>query len=362
MLSLRLTCSSAASRHRVTATVCASKPPLASRPELVQQWHPTKNGKLTPFDVTLGSTQIAWWQCTACPCGCAHDWQTAVSTRTAKGSGCPICAGKRPCACRALATSDPNIAKQWDVAGNSGLQPTEISSGSHSLVHWVCHEHEQPFKWTARVYQRTRQQNPSGCPECGRASGRKPRQRKHPHACICYSPTVACLSRAAVSWIILAGQPKLLEACPKVAAQWHPSRNGDQALGTVTCGSGLKAWWLCKDAQCGHQHSWQATISDRVKRQSGCPVCAGSKPCICNSLAALHSDVIQKQWDFERNTVSPEELLPQSGAKVHWRCDLHEPPHTWTATPNDRFSSRQRGCMKCGHDRQRKPAAPDTTE
>ena len=114
---------------------------------------------------------------------------------------------------------------------------------------------------------------------------RKPRQRKHPHACICYSPTIACLSRAAVSWIILAGQPKLLEACPKVAAQWHPSRNGDQALGTVTCGSGLKAWWLCKDAQCGHQHSWQATISDRVKRQSGCPV----------ALVASHASAIPWQ-------------------------------------------------------------------
>ena len=30
-------------------------------PELAKEWHPTKNGDLTPFDVTYGKNQTAWW-------------------------------------------------------------------------------------------------------------------------------------------------------------------------------------------------------------------------------------------------------------------------------------------------------------
>ncbi|MDI6534995.1 zinc-ribbon domain-containing protein (plasmid) [Bacillus mycoides] len=32
-------------------------------PELAKQWHETKNGKLTPFHVTVGSNKKAWWKC-----------------------------------------------------------------------------------------------------------------------------------------------------------------------------------------------------------------------------------------------------------------------------------------------------------
>ena len=29
--------------------------------ELAKEWHPTKNGDLTPFDITLGSNKDVWW-------------------------------------------------------------------------------------------------------------------------------------------------------------------------------------------------------------------------------------------------------------------------------------------------------------
>tara|TARA_B110000285_G_scaffold180449_1_gene203483 strand:+ start:85 stop:225 length:141 start_codon:yes stop_codon:yes gene_type:complete len=31
-------------------------------PELAEEWHPTKNGELTPFDVTKGSNKKVWWK------------------------------------------------------------------------------------------------------------------------------------------------------------------------------------------------------------------------------------------------------------------------------------------------------------
>ncbi|MCH7599227.1 MAG: zinc-ribbon domain-containing protein [Myxococcales bacterium] len=32
-------------------------------PKLAQEWHPTKNGELTPSDVVAGSHSKAWWKC-----------------------------------------------------------------------------------------------------------------------------------------------------------------------------------------------------------------------------------------------------------------------------------------------------------
>jgi hypothetical protein len=46
----------------------ARKPPKGKsladlNPDLAKQWHPTKNGDLTPFDVMTGSIHEAWWKC-----------------------------------------------------------------------------------------------------------------------------------------------------------------------------------------------------------------------------------------------------------------------------------------------------------
>jgi hypothetical protein len=34
---------------------------LSSIPHLVKEWHPTKNGDLTPDDFTHGSNKKVWW-------------------------------------------------------------------------------------------------------------------------------------------------------------------------------------------------------------------------------------------------------------------------------------------------------------
>ena len=55
-------------------------------PGLAKQWHPTKNGKLTPDAVTPGSNKKVWWICDK-----GHEWKTAVKNRR-RGSGCHYCA------------------------------------------------------------------------------------------------------------------------------------------------------------------------------------------------------------------------------------------------------------------------------
>lgn len=52
---------------------------------LARQWHPTRNGELTPQHVTSGSKKRVWWLCNE-----GHEWKAAVYSRTTRG--CRKCA------------------------------------------------------------------------------------------------------------------------------------------------------------------------------------------------------------------------------------------------------------------------------
>ncbi len=59
---------------------------------------------------------------------------------------------------------------------------------------------------------------------------------------------------------------------PDLAAQWHPTKNGDLRPQDVVAGSRRKVWW-----QCPKGHVWQAAIASRAGGGAGCPVCAGKQ-------------------------------------------------------------------------------------
>ena len=56
-------------------------------PELATEWHSTKNGDLTPYDITYGSRLDIWWKCNEC----GFEWNVKPNSRTSFDSGCPEC-------------------------------------------------------------------------------------------------------------------------------------------------------------------------------------------------------------------------------------------------------------------------------
>ena len=58
-------------------------------PEIAHEWHPTKNGNLTPKDVTRGCGKEVWWKCEH-----DHEWKTSIKNRTQNMSICPACRKK----------------------------------------------------------------------------------------------------------------------------------------------------------------------------------------------------------------------------------------------------------------------------
>ena len=55
-------------------------------PELVKEWHTTKNGDITPYDVAKTTIAKYWWKCSICD----HEWEASCLTRSC-GRGCPLC-------------------------------------------------------------------------------------------------------------------------------------------------------------------------------------------------------------------------------------------------------------------------------
>jgi hypothetical protein len=60
---------------------------LVHTPELAREWHPKRNGSLTPAGVSPFSNKKVWWRCKL---NRMHEWCAVVKSRS-RGSGCPDC-------------------------------------------------------------------------------------------------------------------------------------------------------------------------------------------------------------------------------------------------------------------------------
>jgi hypothetical protein len=58
--------------------------------EVAAEWHPAKNGGLTPWEVTPTTTRVVWWKCSRNP---AHEWRASILKR-GSGATCPACAAE----------------------------------------------------------------------------------------------------------------------------------------------------------------------------------------------------------------------------------------------------------------------------
>lgn len=57
----------------------------SEKPDLVREWHPTKNGSLNPRNVTTDHHQKVWWLCEN-----GHEWEATITERI-MGAGCLVC-------------------------------------------------------------------------------------------------------------------------------------------------------------------------------------------------------------------------------------------------------------------------------
>ena len=129
---------------------------VTERPLVASQWHPVKNGKLKPTDVTPSSHKRAWWKCKK-----GHEWKSRIFSR-AYGDSCPICNGQGAYRDNTLSIVNPELSKQWHPTKNRSLLPSQVTCGSSKKVWWAC---ENGHEWRAVVGQRSSARR-SNCPFC----------------------------------------------------------------------------------------------------------------------------------------------------------------------------------------------------
>lgn len=126
------------------------------KPNLIKEWHPTKNAGIKPKEVTPGSGKKIWWLCNE-----GHEWQAVVYSRT-RGSGCPYCNNTRSVDEGAVTVSGSAFKKEWHPTKNAGLKPSNWTAGASKKVWWIC---RKGHEWQAAFKARLRGK---GCPLCDR--------------------------------------------------------------------------------------------------------------------------------------------------------------------------------------------------
>jgi hypothetical protein len=167
-------CRAVGAGARFNAFMSGSASSLAERrPDIAAEWHPTKNGALTPADVSYGSAKKVWWRCAA-----GHEWEIAVNRRTDRqGRGCWCCAypSRVPSPeqiepARSIAVLSPTLAAQWHPSRNGHATPATIALCSTQQVWWRC---VGGHTWHSRPASRAG--SDSGCRACANKAERQRR-------------------------------------------------------------------------------------------------------------------------------------------------------------------------------------------
>eukprot|EP00741_Cyanophora_paradoxa_P003857 tig00000718_g3751.t1 len=268
---------------------------------LLEEWVPELNRGVDPAQLATTSARPVWWRC---PSG--HVYEASVAARTGSTqAGCPHCRPRRVRPGRSLAELYPAVSREWDEERNGALGPEEVAPSSARQAWWRCRADPEAHVWQQSVAARVAGGRLAPCPYC---SGRK----------------------------VLAGE-SLAARFPRIAAQWHPTRNKESPE-QVSPNSFRRVWWMCPS------HEWQSTVYARTRlHDAGCPICERWNICAGNNLLARFP-AVAAELDAEANGgVTAAALAPGSNKKVWWRCGAG---HAWLASPAMRTASGT-GCPEC---------------
>lgn len=258
-----------------------------TNPELVTEWHPTKNGNVTPSQIKLGSDFKAYWICLK-----GHEWQAIISSR--KTNNCPYCGNKKVLAgYNDLNTTDPLVAAEWHPTKNI-LTPQSVTRKSAKVVWWLC---DKGHEWEARIFSR----HINGCPVCS-------------------------------NWKVVKDVNDLNTTDKDLSSYWNVQKNGSLSSFDVHSGSDKVVWWICDKA-----HEWEESLYF-FKRRRTCPGCSNTRLMKgMNDLLTLKPEIVN-QWHPNKNgDLTPSDVMSESTQIVWWLCSKgHEwkSPVKYPSCPN----------------------------
>lgn len=276
-----------------------------TQPELMKEWHPTKNDGLDPSQMAAGTATKIWWRCLSDP---NHEWQASGDARATSGHGCIYCALQRVIPLRnSLLAQNPGLAKFWSTSKND-LPPSEVYYGSAAKRRWWHCLNGLDHDFQASI----------------------PQLIKSPRCSVCENRS------------LLSGFNDLATRNPDLAREWHPHKNGDLTAHDIFPTSDKKVWWQCL---VDPQHEWNAPVRPRHSKGIGCPICGNDWVLKgVNDLATTRPDLVAS-WAWEKNkNLLPSQVTRRSKKKAWWIC-TDDPNHTWESTIYARDDGK--GCLYC---------------
>ncbi len=315
-------------------------------PDIARQWHPTLNGNLRPNQIAAHSNRKVYWLCDK-----GHSFDASPDKRV-RGDGCPYCSNRKLLAgYNDLETTFPAIAKEWDYEKNEGA-PKDYTYRSSYSAHWKCSSCGR--KWQSKIRDRTASKYQT-CPDCTAAKRGEERHKrylqkrggitdpflikewdyeKNKNGPEEYAPksneevywicskcgyrfkakinnrairkSCACCERK----VVVQGINDLATTHPELAAEWHPTQNGDLKPGDVLYGSARKVWWLCPEG-----HAYQASLLHR-SRGTNCPICHSGRQTSFAEQAVFYyvkkvfPDAVSRYKDIFSNSMELDIFIP----------------------------------------------------
>lgn len=194
-----------------------------TNPELLSEYHPTKN-KLKPHEIVAGTGRKIHWLCPKC------GWEWAIKgCDRLKSDGCPACNNHVATPWNNLTVTHPELAREYHPTRNAE-PPDKILAGGDRKIWWICAKCSHV--WPTKVCHR---KGGSGCPACdGKIASRT---------------------------------NNLAVVYPELAKEYHPTLNPLPA-DKVLPGGNREYWWRCPKCH----HEWPNSVRNR-NRWPGCPKC-----------------------------------------------------------------------------------------
>lgn len=177
-----------------------------------------------------------------------------------------------------LLKDNKELMKEYYFEKNKDVDLDNLNPFSSEKIWWKC---KNGHEWKAVVSSRSKGH---GCPYCNNLKA-------------------------------LAGYNDLATVNPQLAKEWNYEKNGDLKPSDVLPGSQKMVWWKCPKG-----HEWEKQVKDRNSGLN-CPYCSNKRVLKgYNDLATTNPELL-KEWDYEKNAISPYEITAGSEKMIWWICD-----------------------------------------
>ncbi len=296
--------------NKVSLTVAKDSNIQKTYPNIAEEWHPTKNGYLSPKDISYGSESVVWWKCS----WCGYEYQQRINKRTLRNFGCPQCA--KASTSFAEQSIYYYLSKVFDNVVNRDTSnefeldiyiPLIKTAVEYDGVRW--HKNKNDFEKDNEKDKKCLEKNI----RLIRFRDYRLLDTNSAETIKIKDGNISDLENGIKQLFIMLGKSysdisinrdtadimslykrdlreKSLGALyPQIAKELHPTKNGDINAYHIYPNSPRNLLWVCPI--CGNEY--KTSPNHRVNRGSGCPVCNRKKVYKSNQIKVVNVDTGQ---------------------------------------------------------------------